>query len=131
MHMHHLNLLAILAAAVSTMVVGFLWYSPTLFAKPWMREMGYDPDDKARVQEMQKSAGPAYLGSFIASLVTAFILAMFMHHMNVQNLEYGLLVGAQVASGSVLRRSVATAPAPSMSVRSQTRSSPRCAAPAA
>jgi len=70
--MHNLNLLAVLVAAVSTMVVGFLWYSPILFAKPWMREMGYDPDDKAKVQEMQKSAGLAYLGSFIVSLVSAF-----------------------------------------------------------
>jgi len=60
-HMHNLNLLAVLVAAISTMVVGFLWYSPILFAKPWMREMGYDPDDEAKTKEMQKSAGPAYL----------------------------------------------------------------------
>jgi len=59
MHMHHLNLAAIFVAAISTMVAGFLWYSPILFAKPWMREMGYDPDDRARTQEKQKSAGPA------------------------------------------------------------------------
>ncbi len=36
---HHVNLLAVIVAAVSTMVVGFIWYSPILFAKPWMREM--------------------------------------------------------------------------------------------
>ena len=101
MHMHHLNLLAILVAAISTMVVGFLWYSPILFAKPWMREMGYDPNDKARVQEMQKSAGPAYMGSFIASLVTAFVLAMFLHEMNAQGLEFGLLVSSHVWLGFV------------------------------
>ena len=101
MHMHHLNLPAIFVAAISTMVVGFLWYSPILFAKPWMSEMGYDPDDKARTQEMQKSAGPAYMGSFLASVVTAFILAMFLHHMNVQNLEYGLLVCAHIWLGFV------------------------------
>jgi len=33
------------------MVVGFLWYSPLLFAKAWMREMGYHPNDKARMEE--------------------------------------------------------------------------------
>jgi Protein of unknown function (DUF1761) len=68
MNLHHLNWLAILVAAISTMIVGFLWYSPFLFAKPWMREMGYDPNDKAKTQEMQKSAGRAYAGSFVASL---------------------------------------------------------------
>ena len=46
MHMHSLNWLAILVAAVVTMILGFLWYSPLLFAKAWTREMGYDPNDK-------------------------------------------------------------------------------------
>jgi hypothetical protein len=72
MHMHSLNWLPILVAAISTMVVGFLWYSPLLFAKSWMREMGYDPNDKARMEEMKKNAGPAYGGSFVASLLSAF-----------------------------------------------------------
>jgi hypothetical protein len=101
MHMHHLNLLAILVAAISTMIVGFVWYSPILFAKPWMREMGYDPNDKARVQEMQKSAGPAYLGSFAASLVSAFVLAMFLHAIHLETLPLALLVGTHVWLGFV------------------------------
>ena len=61
MHLHHVNLLAVLVAAISTMIVGFLSYSPILFAKPWMREIGYNAfEDKARIKEMQKSARPAY-----------------------------------------------------------------------
>jgi hypothetical protein len=51
-----------------------------------MREMGYDLNDKERVKEMQKSAGPNYFVAFIASLVFAFILALFLHHMNARNL---------------------------------------------
>jgi hypothetical protein len=101
MHMHNLNLLAVLVAAIFTMVVGFVWYSPILFAKPWMREMGYDPNDKAKVREMQKSAGPAYFGSFIAGLVSAFILALFLHEMHAQSLGFGLLVGSHVWLGFV------------------------------
>jgi uncharacterized protein DUF1761 len=101
MHLHTLNLLAVLVAAISTMLVGFVWYSPILFAKPWMREMGYDPNDKAKVQQMQKSAGPAYFGSFIASLVSAFILALFLHQFHAQSLQLGLLVGSHVWLGFV------------------------------
>jgi len=66
-----------------------------------MREMGYDPNDKERIKEMQKSAGPAYFVAFIASLVSAFILALFLHHMNAHNLEYGLLIGSHVWLGFV------------------------------
>src|SRR5512137_1772581 len=79
MHMHHLNLLAILVAGISAMLIGFIWYSPVLFAKPWMREMGYDPNDKSSADKMRKSAGPAYAASLVASLISAFILALFLH----------------------------------------------------
>ena len=40
MNIHHLNWVAILVAAISTMIVGFVWYSPLLFAKAWGRERG-------------------------------------------------------------------------------------------
>jgi hypothetical protein len=68
------NLWAVLACGVATMVLGFLWYSPMLFANPWMKLMGYDPNDKVRIAEMQKSAGPSYGMSFIASLLGAAVL---------------------------------------------------------
>jgi len=101
MYLHHINLLAVLVAAVSTMVIGFLWYSPFLFAKPWMREMGYDPNDKAKAQEMQKSAGLAYAGSFVASLLSAFILALVLHWAGHRNVTFGLNIGFHVWLGFV------------------------------
>jgi len=101
MHFHHLNWLAILVAAVSTMVLGFIWYSPLLFAKPWMREMGVDPNDKAKIQEMQKSAGAAYAGSFVASVISAFTLALFVHWFRAESLHAGLVTGFHVWLGFV------------------------------
>jgi Protein of unknown function (DUF1761) len=101
MHMHSLNWLAILVAGLSTMVVGFLWYSPLLFAKSWMREMGYDPNDKARMEEMKKSAGPAYGGSFVASLLSAFTLALILHGLRSEGLHTGVMLGFHVWLGFV------------------------------
>jgi len=68
------NLWAVLLSALATMVVGFVWYSPLLFARPWTILMGYDPDDKAKMAEMQKSAGPSYMLSLVASLLSAAVL---------------------------------------------------------
>src|SRR6266702_1564398 len=41
--MVHVNYLAVLVAAVAVFVLGWLWYSPLLFFKPWMRLRGMDP----------------------------------------------------------------------------------------
>lgn len=90
------NLWAVLGAAVATMVIGFLWYSPALFAKPWMLAMGHDPEDKARIADMQKTAGPKYGISFLASLLTAFVLGKFMIHFGISTYLYGAKVGFEV-----------------------------------
>ena len=99
--MHHLNWLAVIAAALSTMVIGFVWYSPLLFAKPWTKEMGYDFNDKAKMDEMRKTAGPAYFGSLIASFLSAFTLALFFHWIHIQDLHYGLMTGFHIWLGFV------------------------------
>ena len=101
MHMHSLNCLAVLVAAISTMVVGFLWYSPLLFAKAWMREMGYDPNDKTKTDEMKKTAGPAYAGSFAASLLSAFTLALILHGLHAEDLHLGFMASFHIWLGFV------------------------------
>jgi len=101
MRMHSLNWLAILVAAISTMVIGFLWYSPLLFAKPWMKEMGYDPNDKAKTEEMKKNAGPAYGGSFVASLISAFTLDLILHGLRAEDLHFGLMASFHIWLGFV------------------------------
>jgi hypothetical protein len=68
------NVWAVLVSALATMVVGFVWYSPLLFARRWTILMGYDPDDKAKLAEMQKSAGPSYMLSLVASVLSAAVL---------------------------------------------------------
>ena len=90
------NLWAVLGAAVATMVIGFLWYSPALLGKPWMLAMGYDPEDKARIAEMQKTAGPKYGIAFVASLLSAFVLGKFMLHFGISSYFYGAKVGFEV-----------------------------------
>jgi hypothetical protein len=96
------NLWAVLGAAVATMVIGFLWYSPLLFAKPWMLAMGYDPQDKAKIAEMQKSAGPLYGISFLASLLAAFVLGKIIYNLTIDTALYGMKVGFAVWLGFVM-----------------------------
>jgi surface polysaccharide O-acyltransferase-like enzyme len=95
------NLAAVLVAAISTMVVGFIWYSPMLFARPWMTLMGYPADDKAKQDEMRKGAGKLYGLSFVASLVGAFVLARIIRVTSVHTMLHGLRTGFGVWLGFV------------------------------
>ena len=101
MHLMGVNLWAVLAAAVAAMVLGFLWYSPVLFANPWMKLMGYDPNDKARLAEMQKSAGPSYAMSFVASILSAAVLGKIIVIASVHSALYGMKFGFAVWLGFV------------------------------
>jgi hypothetical protein len=92
---------AVLVAALSSMVVGFVWYSPILFARPWMRLMGYDPDDKAKLAEMRKGAGKTYALAFAASIISAVVLAKIIDITTVNTVLYGMKVGFAVWLGFV------------------------------
>jgi len=101
MHFLGVNMWAVLVCGLVTMVLGFLWYSPMLFAKPWMVLMGYDPNDKAKIAEMQKSAGPSYFMSLIASIVTAFALGKVIGVAGASTPIDGLKIGLLVWLGFV------------------------------
>lgn len=69
------NYLAVFVAAVASMVVGFLWYSPMLFAKPWMKLMGISAAD---MKKKQKGMGGTYAMTFVGALVMAYVLSHVM-----------------------------------------------------
>jgi hypothetical protein len=96
-----INVWAALVAALATMVIGFLWYSPLLFARPWMVLMGYDPNDKAKLAEMQKSAGPMYAMSLVASVLSAAVLGKIIAIATVDTALYGMKIGLAVWLGFV------------------------------
>jgi hypothetical protein len=95
------NVWAVLVSGLATMVVGFVWYSPLLFARRWTILMGYDPDDKAKLAEMQKSAGPSYVLSLVASLVSAAVLGKIIGVATINTPLYGMKVGLGVWLGFV------------------------------
>ena len=66
------NLLAVLVAGVVSMALGFLWYSPMVLGKPWMKEKGYTPE---ALKKEQKQMGKYYGISFLVSLITAYVLS--------------------------------------------------------
>src|SRR2546428_1833728 len=73
--MAHVNCLAVLVAAVAVFVLGWLWYSPLLFFKPWMRLRGMDP---VAAMAGAKMPGGKLLIGLARCLVLAYVIARFV-----------------------------------------------------
>jgi len=70
----HLNWLAIVVAALSTFLLGGVWYSPALFGKAWMSACGFTDADLKRGK-----TGVIFGLSLVFSFLMAANLAMFLN----------------------------------------------------
>lgn len=71
--MPEINWIAVLAASVAAFALGALWYSPVLFVKQWMQEIGISEADVAD-EPMAKIMISAFALIFIATTVFAMFL---------------------------------------------------------
>jgi len=85
-----MNFLAILVAAVSALVVGFIWYNPKVFGNAWMQAAGLT-EEQLKGGNMAKIFGLALLFAFML----AFVLQPIVIH------QYGAisLVGGDPTKG--------------------------------
>jgi hypothetical protein len=81
-----LNYLAVLAGTAAYWLLGALWYSPVLFAKPWTALTGAD---------MREGGNPAPLFAltFVLYFATVTALAFLRHETGAANLNDGLQLG--------------------------------------
>ena len=71
-----ISLVSVVVAAIAAFIAGWLWYSPWLFGKMFMKEMGKTPesiteDDK---KGMFKGFAIVLVGEFIMSVVAAALI---------------------------------------------------------
>ena len=78
------NIFAILVAAFSTLVVGFIWYNPKVFGNIWMRESG-------TTEEKMKGANMALI--FGLSLFYAFLISFMLNSIVIHQNSVVSLIG--------------------------------------
>ncbi|TAF63793.1 MAG: DUF1761 domain-containing protein [Cytophagales bacterium] len=87
----NLNWLAIIVAALSTFLIGGIWYS--VFEKPWMEANNFTQED------LKKRNMPIVFGlSFFFSLLMSLNLAMFI---GKENIVFGTIAGFLTGFGWV------------------------------
>jgi len=89
---------AVLVAAISSMVIGFLWYGP-LFGKQWMKLMGFA---KESTEKMKGKASQSYFLMFLAALVGAYVLGRFLGTVGVADAADGASVAFWAWLGFVM-----------------------------
>ena len=90
-----INYLAILVAALSTFILGGLWYSPLLFGKVWMRVNNFAESDLATFSKARM-----FGWSFIFALIMSVNLAMFLAAPGT-TVSWGMTAGALTGAGWV------------------------------
>lgn len=88
------NALAVLVAAASAMVLGFLWYGP-LFGKAWIKMMGFSKEDMEKAQK--KGMGKTYALSLLCALVTAYVFSHAITFGNAYLNTSGMTAGLTAA----------------------------------
>jgi len=91
-----INYLAVVVAAISSFLLGGLWYSPILFLKPWNKAMGRDE------QSSQGHPARVFGLSFAFALLSAIVFAHLLGPAPALNvaLHTGLIVGVCFVAAS-------------------------------
>ena len=82
-----INWIAVIIAAVASMVVGYVYYLPAVFGTRWQKLMGRDMTGT-------QGAGMSYAMTAVAALVAAFVVAQFIHWSESYTLTGGAYLGA-------------------------------------
>ena len=90
-----INWLAVIAAALSTFLLGGVWYSPALFGNAWMRENGFT-EEQLKKRNMARIFG----FSFVWGLIMSVNLAMFLND-PATDLSWGASAGFLAGFGWV------------------------------
>ena len=96
MYAFHIHLIGILLAAIASMILGMVWYSPVLFGVPWMKYVGMTPEvmnEAKKDPAIKKRINLGYLGTFIFALLAAYILGLFLKNMFVPSIVDAIRIG--------------------------------------
>ena len=82
-----LQLAGVLGAAVAGFVVGGVWFAPPVFGTSWLRALAISDQDAARTR------GPNIGLAFVATLMTAYVLGLFVRFAGAATALDGIAIG--------------------------------------
>lgn len=99
--MIQVNYVAVTIASVAAMGVGFVWYSKALFGNQWMKLQGLSDDT------MKSGMAKTFVIVFVVTLISAYILSLFIHYAGAYSLVNGAKTGLWAWLGFVMPTTLA------------------------
>ncbi len=88
------SILRFVLALVIFLILGGIWYSPVLFAKPWLSAMGMKKEDMA-------GGGKSILLALLPSVVMVLAVAYFAHVTSTHGVWRGFYLGLKLGLGFI------------------------------
>lgn len=95
----NINYVAVLVAALAPLLVGFIWYSDSVFLKPWAKETGLSKKEIESKEGMEV----IFTSMIVLNLIASFILGLLMYGTEgvIDGLVFGSVVGLAFGAGQL------------------------------
>ncbi len=97
----------LIVLALVNFFLSWLWYSPMLFAKPWMKALGIAPGHTMTGDEKKKMPF-LFLSGIVASLLVVYGLMVVVHSLQLTTFGGGLAAGLVIWACFALTHSLNT-----------------------
>lgn len=82
-----MNYVAIMIATIFSVILGFVWYSPVVFGKRWIKLNNIDP------KKIRDSRSGMYFLPVISSIITVSILILLTYLLDATTWQAGAFIG--------------------------------------
>lgn len=80
--------MTIILATIVQFILGAVWYSPLMFGKWWMEIMECTHLSKEELEKLQKEMFPFYGLQFLLTLLSTYVLMMFVYYLGLANVGF-------------------------------------------
>jgi hypothetical protein len=91
-----------LVIALANFMLGWLWYSPLGFMKPWAKALNLDLNKPEMSAEDKRRMPFLFGGALLSSLALSFVLQVLVRSLNAQDFGQGAVIGLALWGGLII-----------------------------
>jgi len=102
-----ISILPLAVLSLVNFVLSWVWYSPLLFAKPWMKALGV-PENHEMSEDEKKKMPFLFISGIVSSVLFVAVLMIIIHSLRITDVLHGMAAGLLVWTGFAVTHSLNT-----------------------